>query len=218
MSEPTFHRVIAIDGPAASGKSSVARELARRLGFVYVNSGAMYRAVTWSVLERGIDPADKDQIAKFINSSHLAGKFVDGEFHVLINDIDLTQHLHEDRVNAEVSRVSTVPEVRKLLVQRMRDYATKHDLVIEGRDIGSVVFPDTPCKFYIDASPEVRAQRRAAQGHRDEIAQRDRADSSRAASPLIVAKDAEVIDSSDMSITAVVDEIVGRLRKKNLNV
>lgn len=218
MPAQTSHRVIAIDGPAASGKSSVARELARRLGFVYLNSGAMYRAVTWAVLERGIESTDNDQIAKFISSSHLDGRFVDGEFHLLINDVDLKQHLHEDRVNAEVSRVSTVPEVRKLLVQRMRDSAIKHDLVIEGRDIGSVVFPDTPCKFYIDASPEVRAQRRAAQGLRDEIAQRDRADSSRAASPLIIAKDAEVIDTSSMSIDAVVDEIVSRLRKKGLSV
>ena len=110
--------------------------------------------------------------------------------------------------------MSTVSEVRKLLVQRMRDYAIKHDLVVEGRDIGSVVFPDTPYKFYIDASPEVRAQRRAAQGHRDEIAQRDRADSSRATSPLVVAKDAEVIDTSHLTVAQVVDEIVERLRRK----
>jgi cytidylate kinase len=218
MPNQNYHRVIAIDGPAASGKSSVARELARRLNFVYVNSGAMYRSVTWTVLEHGIDPADKNVIAKFITGSGLDGKFVDGEFHLLIDDFDLTEHLHEDRVNAEVSRVSTVPEVRKLLVQRMRDSATNHDLVVEGRDIGSVVFPDTPYKFYIDASPKVRAQRRAAQGHRDEIAQRDRADSSRAASPLIVAKDAEVIDTSNMSINAVVDEIVKRLRAGNLTI
>jgi cytidylate kinase len=208
------HRVIAIDGPAASGKSSVARELARRLGFVYVNSGAMYRAVTWTVLNRGLDPADKDSITKLIAGSRLGAKLIDGEFHLLIDDVDLTPHLHEDHVNSEVSRVSTTPEVRKLLVQRMRDYARDHDLVIEGRDIGSVVFPDTPHKFYIDASPEVRAQRRAAQGHRDEIAQRDRADSSRAASPLVVAKDAEVIDTSHLTVAQVVDEIVARLKRK----
>ena len=218
MPAQNFHHVVAIDGPAASGKSSVARELARRLNFVYVNSGAMYRSVTWTVLEHGINPTDTNEIAKFINSSRLDGRFIDGEFHLLINDIDLTHHLHEDRVNAEVSRVSTVPEVRKLLVQRMRDYANHHDLVIEGRDIGSVVFPDTPYKFYIDASPEVRAQRRAAQGHRDEIAQRDRADSSRAASPLIVAKDAEVIDTSHLTVGQVVDEIVKRLRAKSLTI
>ena len=218
MQSQNPHLVIAIDGPAASGKSSVARELANRLGFVYVNSGAMYRAVTWTVLEQGIDPAGKSDIAKFIGGARLGGKLVGGEFHLLIDDFDLTQHLHEDRVNAEVSRVSTVPEVRQLLVERMRDYATNHDLVIEGRDIGSVVFPDTPYKFYIDASPEVRAQRRAAQGHRDEIAQRDRADSSRATSPLIVAKDAEVIDSSLLTVSQVVDEIVGRLKKKGLRI
>jgi cytidylate kinase len=210
--------VIAIDGPAASGKSSVARQLARRLNFVYVNSGAMYRSVTWVVLNSGINPNDKETIAKFITDAHLDGKLSDGEFHLLINDADLTPHLHEDQVNAEVSRVSTVPQVRKLLVQRMRDYSANHDLVIEGRDIGSVVFPDTSYKFYIDASPEVRAQRRAAQGLRDEIAQRDRADSSRSASPLVIAKDAEVIDSSHLTVDQVVEEIVGQVRKKGLRI
>jgi len=216
MPVQSSHQVVAIDGPAASGKSSVARELARRLKFIYVNSGAMYRAVTWIVLERGIGPDDQNGIAKFIGQARLDANFVDGQFHLLINNVDFTPHLHEERVNAEVSRVSTVPEVRRLLVQRMRDCATMHDLVIEGRDIGSVVFPDTAYKFYIDASPEVRAQRRAAEGLRDEIAQRDRADSSRAASPLIVAKDAEIIDTSDLSIGAVVDEIVSRLTRKGL--
>jgi cytidylate kinase len=211
------HRVIAIDGPAASGKSSVARQLARRLGFAYVNSGAMYRAVTWSVLSAGIDPSDKDRIAQLIASLSLGGALRDRELHLLVNNVDLVDHLHEDRVNSEVSRVSTVPEVRQILVQRMRDYAGKHDLVVEGRDIGSVVFSDTPYKFYIDASPEVRAQRRAAQGLRDEIARRDQADSSRAASPLVVAKDAEVIDTSNLTVGQVVDEIVKRLGAKQFN-
>ncbi|HEX4638390.1 MAG TPA: (d)CMP kinase [Chthoniobacterales bacterium] len=215
MQSQDRHRVIAIDGPAASGKSSVARELAHRLGFAYLNSGAMYRAVTWMVLDREIGAADSEAIASLIAKSNLDGKLVDREFHLLIDDVDLTPHLHEGRVNAEVSRVSTVPQVRQRLVQLMRDYAAEHDLVVEGRDIGSVVFPRTPFKFYIDASPEVRAKRRAAQGHRDEIAQRDRADSSRAASPLTVAKDAEVIDTSNLSIDQVVDEILARLERKH---
>lgn len=214
MQRQDRHRVIAIDGPAASGKSSVARRLARRLNFVYVNSGAMYRAVTWSVLNHGIDPGDKRQIAQFIGTLALGRELKDGEFRLLIEDVDLAERLHEDRVNSEVSRVSTVPEVRNVLVRRMRDYANKHDLVVEGRDIGSVVFSDTPYKFYIDASPEVRSQRRAAQGHRDEIARRDQADSSRATSPLIVTKDAEVIDTSNLTVDGVVDEIVARLRRK----
>ncbi len=218
MQNQDRHRVIAIDGPAASGKSSVARQVARRFDFVYVNSGAMYRAVTWTVLNCGIDPADKPRIAQLVTTLSFGDKLHDKELRLLIDDVDLTEHLHEDRVNSEVPRVSTVSEVRRVLVQRMRDYASKHDLVVEGRDIGSVVFPDTPYKFYIDASPEVRARRRAAQGHRDEIARRDQADSSRPASPLIVAKDAEVIDTSNLSIDAVVGEIVSRLNQKGLSI
>jgi CMP/dCMP kinase len=212
------HRVIAIDGPAASGKSSVARELAQRLHFVYVNSGAMYRAVTWSVLQRGIKPTDKSRIAQLIATLKFGCELKDGELRLLIDDVDLTPHLHEDRVNGEVSRVSTVPEVRQVIFNRLRDYANKYDLVVEGRDIGSVVFSETPFKFYIDASPEVRAQRRAAQGHRDQIARRDRADSSRSASPLIVAEDADVIETSRLTVDQVVDEIMKRLRKKNFRV
>jgi cytidylate kinase len=212
------NRVITIDGPAASGKSSVAQELARHLGFVYVNSGAMYRAVTWSVLQKGVDPGDEDRIAKLIAGFKFGGELKNGELHLRIANADLTLHLHEDRVNKDVSRVSMVPEVRRMLVARMRGYAREHDLVVEGRDIGSVVFPDTAYKFYVDASPEIRAQRRAAQGQRDEIARRDQADSSRSASPLIVAKDAEVIDSSSLSINAVVDEIIRRLEKKGFSI
>jgi cytidylate kinase len=210
------HRVIAIDGPAASGKSSVAHDLARRFGFVYVNSGAMYRALTWHVLSHGIDAGDGERIAQLVETSWLAGELKHGELRLLIDDVDLTKHLRVDRVNNEVPRVSTVPEVRKIIVQRMRDYAREHDLVVEGRDIGSVVFPDTPYKFYLDASPEVRFRRRAAQGHHDLIALRDQADSSRTTSPLVIAKDAEVIDTSEMSIDDVVGEIVRRLRDKEL--
>ncbi len=176
----------------------------------------MYRAVTWSVLQHGVDPADKDKIAKFITSLKLEGELKNGEFRLRIDNVDLTPHLNEDRVNKDVSRVSTVPEVRRILVERMRGYGREHDLVVEGRDIGSVVFPDTSCKFYIDASPEVRAQRRAAQGQRDEIARRDQADSSRPASPLVVAQDAEVIDTSHLTVEQVVDEILKRLAPKQI--
>jgi cytidylate kinase len=212
------HVVIAIDGPAASGKSSVARELARRLGFVYVNSGAMYRAVTWHFLKAGIDPLDHASIESQIAQLQIRCDLRDGESHVLIEDIDPGEHLRDDAVNRSVSLVSTVPRVREILVEKMRSYAHDHDVVMEGRDIGSVVFPETPFKFYIDAAPEVRSQRRAAQGQRDEIATRDRADSSRRASPLVIAKDAEVIDTSHLTIGGVVDQILTRLKSKNLDV
>ncbi|HEY2125318.1 MAG TPA: (d)CMP kinase [Chthoniobacterales bacterium] len=211
-----YQRVIAIDGPAASGKSSVARELARRLGFVYVNSGAMYRAVTWHVLEKGIDPNDSESIIQLVQTAPLRCELVRDRSRIFVGDVDPGPYLREDRVNDNVSQVSTVPEVRRILVEKMRNYAREHDLVMEGRDIGSVVFPETPFKFYIDASPEVRARRRAAEGQRDEIATRDRVDSSRRSSPLVIAEDALVIDSSNLTIDGVVGEIIGRLKMKGL--
>ena len=209
-------RIVAIDGPAASGKSSVARELARQIGFDYVNSGAMYRAVTWHILQHGIDPADSGAIVHLLEESRLDCDLVHGDSRISIDGIDPIEHLRDDRVNDEVSRISSIPRVREILVAEMRGYAKDHDIVMEGRDIGSVVFPETPYKFYIDASPDVRLRRRIAQGQRDEIAARDRADSSRRASPLIIAEDAHVIDSSNLTIEGVVGEIIGRLKMKGL--
>lgn len=210
------YRVVAIDGPAASGKSSVARELARRLGFAYVNSGAIYRAITWHILQKGIDPGDSDLIAQTIESVNIACDLENNDSRVSIDNIDLTDRLHDDRVNENVPWVSSILRVREIVVRKMRNYARSQDLVVEGRDIGSVVFPDTPYKFYVDASPEVRLQRRLAQGQRDEIAARDRADSSRLASPLIVADDALVIDTSHLTIEEVVGKIIAQLKLKQL--
>lgn len=212
------HRVVAIDGPAASGKSSVARELARQIGFDYVNSGAMYRAVTWHVLENAISPGDGNAISRLVENTRIDCTLDRDGSRILINGVDPEEHLRDDRVNEEVSSVSSVPRVREILVEKMRAYARDHDVVMEGRDIGSVVFPDTPYKFYIDASPEVRLRRRQAQGQRDEIAARDRADSSRRASPLIIAEDAHVIDSSNLTIDGVVGEIIGRLKIKGMEI
>jgi cytidylate kinase len=215
---PAPHQVVAIDGPAASGKSSVARELARQIRFDYVNSGAMYRAVTWHVLERGVPPGDGESIARLLEESRIVCDLDQNGSRILIDDVDPTEHLRDDRVNEEVSLVSSVPRVREILVAKMRAYADDRDVVMEGRDIGSVVFPETPYKFYIDASPEVRLRRRTAQGQRDQIAARDRADSSRRASPLIIAEDAHVIDSSNLTIEGVVGEIIGRLKMKGMAV
>lgn len=178
----------------------------------------MYRAVTWYVLEHNVDPTDSDRIIELVESARIICDLQNNQSRILIDDVDPADHLRDDRVNDGVSLVSRVPRVREILVAKMRNYARDHDLVMEGRDIGSVVFPETPYKFYIDASPEVRSQRRARQGERDAIAIRDHADSSRPASPLVVAKDAEVIDTSNMSIAAVVDEIIRRLRQKGLKI
>ncbi len=210
------HRIVAIDGPAASGKSSVARLLAQRLGFAYVNSGAMYRAFTWHVLQNGISPDDAAAIARLADSIPLTCDLEDRQARILIGGVDPTEFLQAESINEGVSRVSSVPRVRELLVEMMRRYGAAHDVVMEGRDIGSVVFPETPYKFYIDASPEVRRRRREAQGLRDQIAARDQADSSRLASPLIISEDAHVIDSSHLTIEGVLGEIVGRLQEKGM--
>lgn len=211
-----YQRVIAIDGPAASGKSSVARELAQRLGYVYVNSGAMYRAVTWHVLEHGLDPNDSERVIALVEQAPLRCELINNRSRIFIGEIDPGPYLREDRVNNSVSQVSTIPQIRVILVEKLRHYALDRDLVVEGRDIGSVVFPDTPYKFYIDASPEVRSRRRAAEGMKDEIAARDRVDSGRRASPLVIAEDALVIDSSNLTIDGVVGEIIGRLKMSGL--
>jgi cytidylate kinase len=216
VSVPAVHRVVAIDGPAASGKSSVARVLAKQIGFNYVNSGAMYRAVTWHVLQHAISPGDGDAITRLLETSRLDCDLDGDASRISIDGVDPTPHLRDDRVNAEVSLVSNVPRVREILVAKMRAYANDRDIVMEGRDIGSVVFPETPYKFYIDASPDVRLRRRIAQGQRDKIAARDQADSSRRGSPLVIAKDAEVIDSSNLTIEEVVGKIIDRLKMKGM--
>jgi len=217
-SQRDFHRVVAIDGPAASGKSSVARALARRLGFVYVNSGAIYRAITWHLLKKGICTEDIDRISEALDSAAITSRIEDGESHIVIDNVDPADHLRDDRVNQSVARVSRFPLVREIVAQKLHEHARSEDLVVEGRDIGSIVFPDTPYKFYVDASPEVRLQRRAAQGERDEIALRDHADFSRLVSPLVIAEDAHVIDTSHLTVEKVVHEILTRLQETGLRI
>jgi cytidylate kinase len=208
--------VIAIDGPAASGKSSVARALARRLRLAYVNSGAMYRAVTWWMLRHGVNAEDADAVAALLPRMPMDCGLENGVSTIRMGGIDPGEELCGEQVNANVSAIARIPEVRRLLVERQRQYGGEHDLVMEGRDIGSVVFPDTEYKFYIDAAPEIRARRRALQGQRDAISERDRADTSRKTSPLTIAEDAHVIDSSLLTLDGVVGEIVGRLKLKGL--
>jgi len=210
------HIVIAIDGPAASGKSSVARAVARRLRYVYVNTGAMYRAVTWLALHKNVPVVDHVRIQQLLHYTDIVCGVADGESTILLDGLDPTPHLVSEGVNANVSAVASIAEVRRVLVKKQRAYARDYDVVMEGRDIGSAVFPETPYKFYIDASPEVRARRRAQQGLQDSVAARDKVDSTRRTSPLIIAEDAHVIDSSNLTIDGVAGEIIGRLKLKGL--
>lgn len=190
--------------------------LARRIGFLYVNTGAMYRAVTWLAVSRNVPAADAGRVQQLLHFSDIECGIADGESTIHIDGVDPTPNLTDEAVNSNVSAIASIVEVRRLLVLKQRTYARDHDLVMEGRDIGSAVFPQTPYKFYIDASLEVRARRRARQGHQDSIAQRDQTDSTRVASPLVIAEDAHVIDSSNLTIDGVVGEIIGRLKLKGL--
>ena len=209
MSSPL---VITIDGPAASGKSSVARILAKRLGYVYVNTGNMYRAMTWAVLETGIDPNDSDAVREKAAGITIESPVAEGQTQVSANGRLLTaEDLNSDPVNRAVSLVARVAEVRSRLVADQRALVSLGSLVMEGRDIGSVVFPDSPHKFYIDASEEVRAARRAAQGHTDQVAERDRLDSTRKTSPLVVPEGAVVIDNSHLTLEQAVDAVQAKL-------
>jgi cytidylate kinase len=210
--------VITIDGPAASGKSSVARLVAERLGYTYVNTGNMYRAMTWAVLDAGIDPAsDPASVATFSASAPIDCTVTDGQTTITIAGHLLTaEELNSDPVNRAVSHVAAVLEVRNALVAAQRALQSIGPLVMEGRDIGSVVFPESPFKYYIDASEEVRSARRRAQGHADQVAERDRIDSTRKASPLIIPNGATVIDNSHLTLDQAVESVLTSLKSQGL--
>ena len=213
MTSP-HHAVIAIDGPAASGKSTVARLLALRLGYGFVNSGALYRAMTLAMVRAGVAVQQPGAVAAAIPAAGLVSGMESRASWVSIGGERLEEELETGEVNAAVSFVARVPEVRDEVVRQLRAFAERGPIVMEGRDIGSVVFPDTPWKFYIDASEEVRQSRRAAQGLVDSVRDRDRVDSSRANAPLKIADGAVVIDSDELSPNGVVDAILGLMSAK----
>jgi cytidylate kinase len=195
--------VIAIDGPAGSGKSTVSRALAARLGIDRLDTGAMYRAVAWAALDQGIDPADRATVAE------LAGRLaITVDDRVEADGTDITEAIRGPAVSAAVSVVAANPEVRAVLVGRQRLWvAERGGGVVEGRDIGSVVFPTADLKVYLTASEAERARRRAEEGA-DALARRDRLDSTRSASPLGVAEGARVVDTTERSVDDIVEELV----------
>jgi cytidylate kinase len=205
MSPP---RVIAMDGPAASGKSSVAREVASRLGWTFVNTGNTYRAATWAVLQSGVDPNDSEAVRSAVSTADITCVIEHGRSVVRVGGREVEDELNSQEVNGAVSHVARVPEVREKLVAMQRALGRAYPVVMEGRDIGTVVFPDSPAKFYIDASEEVRAKRRGLQGHSDSVRERDRLDTTRKNAPLMAAPDAIVIDSSDLTLPQVVDKVM----------
>lgn len=204
--------VIAIDGPAASGKSTVARRVAQELGWVYVDTGAMYRAVTWQMLRRHVPTDQPDHIVAYLVNMPFTCEIVNGATTLVCEEPVPPEALRAPEVAENVSLVAAIPEVRTRLVNVQRCLLARASLVMEGRDIGSAVFPDTPFKFYLDASVAVREARRASQGEDDRIALRDKIDSSRAVAPLQIALGAEVIDTSLHDADSVARHILRKVR------
>ena len=200
--------IIAIDGPAASGKSTVARGVASALGFLFVSSGHFYRALAWGIEGAALT---EESLQAWLEKHTLLLEESPQGLRLLLDGKDATPHLSEPEVAAKVSQLAAFPAVRDFVNARLRTLATTHDLVMEGRDIGSIVFPETPFKFYLDASPEERARRRAGEGTIDSIAERDRLDSSRATAPLSIPKDARVIDTTHLGIEQVIAAVLAHL-------
>ena len=216
-------RVIAIDGPAGAGKSTVARAIGARLGFLHVDSGALYRLITWQCLERGIDCRDAEAVSACSDSLELGTRVAEGAVRFAIGSVVPDEALRTAAVNAAVSPVSQVADVRTKVTNWLRGLRRLGDLVVEGRDIGSVVFPDSPARFYLDAAPAERARRRhleeqqkgmegkGQQAVMDSLLNRDRIDSSRAVAPLRIAPGALVIDSTAMPVDEVLKVILAHL-------
>jgi cytidylate kinase len=208
-------RVIAIDGPAGSGKSTVARALAERLGLEYLDTGAMYRGVTFAAIRRGIDPADDEVVARIVGDVELDVS-VDK---VLVDGTDASIEIRGPEVTRAVSAVAANPAVRAELRRRQREWAAEHrGGVMEGRDIGTVVFPDAELKVYLTAEPEVRAERRSQEVTdldyetvAADLARRDAYDQGRDDSPLTQPHDALVLDTTGMTVEEIVTELVERL-------
>jgi cytidylate kinase len=198
--------LIAIDGPAGAGKSTVSRAVAERLGLDRLDTGAMYRSVAWEALRQGVDPADQAAVGAIAAAADIS---VAKE--VAINGVDVTHAIRTPEVSRAVSIVAANPDVRRELVARQRRWAgERKGGVVEGRDIGSVVFPDATLKVYLTASPEERARRRHDESA-DGVATRDRLDSTRLASPLTQAPDAHVLDTTGRSVEDVVEEVLSWL-------
>jgi cytidylate kinase len=198
--------VVAIDGPAGSGKSTLSRALAARLGLERLDTGAMYRSVAWAVLQQGVDPGDAGAVADVARDL-----VVEVGDRVVADGVDITEAIRGPEVSAAVSAIAANPAVRVVMVDRQRQWVADHSGgVVEGRDIGSVVLPDADLKLYLDASPEVRAARRAEEGA-EAVARRDRLDSTRAASPLGQPAGAHRIDTGAHSVEEIVDQVMAWL-------
>ena len=216
--------IVAVDGPSASGKSTVSRRTAQAVGFIYVDSGALYRGITWKCVKEGIDVKDSQAVTNLLIRMNMDLVLKDNAVGYRIDGEDPGQEIRAEPVRERVADIAAQQSVRVYIVEKLRLMTKFGSLVMEGRDIGTIVFPDTPFKYYLDADPEERARRRAAEikvqeGTEDvgavlsSLRRRDQKDSSRATAPLQIALGAKIINSTGMTIEQVVDTIVVDLKK-----
>ncbi len=216
--------VITIDGPAGSGKSTVAKIVAKELGFLYLDTGAIYRALGYLALSKGIDLNDEDKVVKLIDEMELDIKIQEGSQRIYLNKEDISEKIRTEEIGMAASTVSKHPKVRKALLDLQRRFALKNNLVAEGRDTGTVVFPEAKVKIFLTATPEVRAKRRLKELKEkgmhvnyneilESILKRDRQDSERETAPLKPADDAVIIDTSELTVEEVVEKVLKEVKK-----
>ncbi len=216
---------VAIDGPSGAGKSTVARAAAKELDFVYLDTGAIYRTVAWHITMMGIGPKDTDHVPILLDDANIEIQFREDGQHMILNGMDITGEIRTPEIAACASQVSAQPAVRDMLLDLQRDQARRHNIIMDGRDIGTVVLPNASLKIYMTATPEVRAQRRCTeylqQGRRAvfeevlaEQQKRDYDDSHRKIAPLKRARDAVDVDTTDMTLKESVDTVVGLMRER----
>lgn len=220
---------IAIDGPAGAGKSTIARAVAKKLGFIYVDTGALYRAIGLAVLQQGGDTSDAQIVVPALEQMNIQIKFVDGEQHVYLNERDVSTEIRRNEVSMAASNVSAIPAVREFLFDLQRSFAEKSNVVMDGRDIGTVVLPHAQIKIFLTATPEERAHRRflelTEKGQKvefesllEEVRQRDYNDSHRAIAPLKQADDAILVDTTGNEMQESIDQMLNIIEKRLSNV
>lgn len=215
--------IITIDGPAGAGKSTVAREIARRLGLLYLDTGAMYRAVTLKALRLGLTPQDEEKIAQMARETDIS--FGENGRRVFLDGEEVTEEIRTPQIDKVISDYVKIPSLRRVMVERQREIGRKGGVVAEGRDMGTVVFPEADLKIYLDASPSVRAERRWRELRergieadleeiRQDMMERDFKDAARREGPLKPALDAVIIDTSDLTVEQVVQRILDLIKER----